>query len=48
MNHSRIQSPSESWGIFQGGLVPLGRRVLSGANSHFPQKMYAPGEVFGC
>lgn len=48
MSNGRFQSPSESRGIFQGGLVPLGRRVVGEANPHFPQKMYAPGEVFGC
>lgn len=48
MNKIRSKSPSESRGVPKRGLVPLWRRVVSEANPHFPQKMYAPGEVFGC
>lgn len=48
MRNRRSKAPSESWGFPKGGLVPLWRRVVSGANPHFPQKMYAPWEVFGC
>lgn len=48
MNRIGSKSPSESRGFPKGGLVPLRRRVVSEANPHFPQKMYAPGEVFEC
>ena len=48
MSKSRSKAPSESRRFPKGGLVPLWRRVVSGANPHFPRKMYAPGEVFSC
>ena len=54
MRNRRSKAPSESWGFPKGGLVPLWRRVVSSlserqvANPHFPQKMHAPWEVFGC
>ena len=48
MKGNRTKSPSESRGFPKGGLVPLWRRTASGTSLHFPQKMRAPKEVFGC
>lgn len=48
MSKFHSKSLSERRGFPKGGLVPLWGRVVSEANPHFPQKIYAPGEVFGC
>lgn len=48
MRRFHFKTPSESGVIPKGGLVPRWRRYVSEANPHFLQKMYTPGEVFGC
>ena len=46
MRKENLSSPSESRGLPKGGPVPLWRRAVNEVSKHFPQKMFAPGEVF--